>query len=188
MSAPEIDDVVVGENGELIEYLGQRDLLGRDQRRRVAIPALIESQLRKELDPKIANVLDGLIEPAIDGSSAPAGQSEHRTVRTGIARLGVVGLGETGSDDAIEGAVDERAMHGDDPTEIGTGPNLFGDGEPVRWRLGEKGEHDPFRERQFHLSRRGGSVRAHPLLSVSGVVATLGSLRLHTCSGLDEPS
>jgi molybdate transport system substrate-binding protein len=112
---------------------------------------LEEGQLELELDPHFPDMGDRAIEPRIEspppGSCCPV----YYPIRTGISRLGVIGRGQSGIDQAIEGPIDQRPPHRDHAPHVGIRLKSLGDGEAVRRPLSQQTEDGVFGERWIEL-------------------------------------
>lgn len=106
---PQGDLVLVGSRFERPQGLGQPGALAPDEGgRRPARPAE-EDELEEELDPEIAHVVDGLVEPCIEPPATGRRDPVDRALRTGITGLGALGRGQPVGHETVEGPVGERS-------------------------------------------------------------------------------
>ena len=83
-------------------------------------------------------------QPSLEQSDRGRGgpkQTPSRSTVTGLLLL-LEGMARFGQ--SIERSIDQRATDGENPTEIGVGLKLFGQGKTVGRFLGQQSQDDPF--------------------------------------------
>jgi Ferritin-like domain len=123
--------------------------LRAEQRDSITAGALGEQELQKQRRAQVADVIDRLREPAVDGSAAVARNAQKRSRRSARAGLDARALGQPVRQQEVDGAIDERAANRPHPADLPVGRQRAHQSPAVNVSLAEQGQNRPAAEREF---------------------------------------
>ena len=115
--------------------------------------AVVENELRHELRPDVADVVDGGCEPASDCAAARRSRGEHRSKRPLRASLAPRLTDHAALVERLECPVDEGPRAAPHTSDLPVGAERAYERPAVRGGFDEQPEHHPFHERQRGAGR-----------------------------------
>ncbi len=149
MAAPLIYDVASCRRRELIERGGEFITLCVNERLDLVAHALCQAEFDQELDAQVAYMVDRLHKPPLQCGLALARCAHDGAIRACIAGLCRAVLDQAGLAQSSQSPVDERAVNGQNATQVRLCLKLAGDSESMGWRLAHERQHNPLGQREF---------------------------------------